>query len=716
MIEQRTKVFKDNVHGYIEIPLDYVELFVDTEIFQRLRGIEQTGMRTLFPSARHDRFIHSLGTFYLGHKAQLCFQRNVKARYNNDTNSVNHYNVFKNESKSIAFWENCRVLFEIACLLHDCGHAPFSHTLEFHYDKESLVEPIATLKDKLKEYIGTKGFLSDFKGQGSPHERMSALIVCTEFQNQINGLLTKYGLLQIDDENAIEFIVRMIIGCKFENETKPNQIRNCFIELLNSKSIDVDSLDYIIRDSKLSGIDNMNIDVDRLLGSLTLIEETEFVNVHFRNIELSTNITEGILVKNGIQAKINGKCRGSVELKDRVSGTVAGMVDIDGNFRPNNKVVLKPNSNGNNVLLVNGVSYINEISPLEHSANVKLYGSLQDEISIKGEEVNFGEDTNSIINVNSDSVFFSSVYVNAKLEGIFKGVILGNYSHIAGGKLKCRLGFHKSSLSVIQNVIIARNYEYQWIYSHHKVVYSANYLIIDLFRNCIEYLLEEEHRKELLTDDKVLKRSPDDTLAKILSWDTMINHSDREQCFHFYKLGCHTFFRISDADVMSLFKDCYIDCIEKGRTDILLYKLLVEYHTRKFKHSLWKSFAEFNLFFNDFTIDDRKLLFEKMIENSGYHLFDQYGYFNEEWERAFNSFGMYNVVWVNGDSKLKSLNPDDTFIAFKDEVMTYRTISASNDIRPVSRLDLFYIYYDVISKDSVNRELFKDYLREKIQL
>lgn len=33
MIEQRTKVFKDNVHGYIEVPLDYVELFIDTEIF-----------------------------------------------------------------------------------------------------------------------------------------------------------------------------------------------------------------------------------------------------------------------------------------------------------------------------------------------------------------------------------------------------------------------------------------------------------------------------------------------------------------------------------------------------------------------------------------------------------------------------------------------------------------------------------------------------------
>lgn len=101
-----------------------------------------------------------------------------------------------------------------------------------------------------------------------------------------------------------------------------------------------------------------------------------------------------------------------------------------------------------------------------------------------------------------------------------------------------------------------------------------------------------------------------------------------------------------------------------------------------------------------------------MIENSGYHLFDQYGYFNEEWERAFNSFGMYNVVWVNGDSKLKSLNPDNTFIAFKDEVMTYRTISASNDICPVSKLDLFYIYYDVNSSESVDGDHLKSILEK----
>lgn len=36
------KVFRDNVHGYITVPKDIVELFIDTAAFQRLRQIEQT--------------------------------------------------------------------------------------------------------------------------------------------------------------------------------------------------------------------------------------------------------------------------------------------------------------------------------------------------------------------------------------------------------------------------------------------------------------------------------------------------------------------------------------------------------------------------------------------------------------------------------------------------------------------------------------------------
>lgn len=139
MKDRDIKIFRDSVHGYIDIPVDYVTLFIDSEVFQRLRGIEQTGMRTLYPSARHDRFIHSLGTYFLGHKAFSHFRKNVKTTYN-DKGGINHYNVFGTIEKSEKFWDKYGVLFEIACLMHDCGHAPFSHTLEFHYDKEVIGE------------------------------------------------------------------------------------------------------------------------------------------------------------------------------------------------------------------------------------------------------------------------------------------------------------------------------------------------------------------------------------------------------------------------------------------------------------------------------------------------------------------------------------------------------------------------------------------------
>jgi HD superfamily phosphohydrolase len=55
------KRFRDPVHGYITVPTVYCEKFIDSELFQRLRRIEQTSMRVLFPAAHHDRFAHSLG-------------------------------------------------------------------------------------------------------------------------------------------------------------------------------------------------------------------------------------------------------------------------------------------------------------------------------------------------------------------------------------------------------------------------------------------------------------------------------------------------------------------------------------------------------------------------------------------------------------------------------------------------------------------------------
>jgi HD superfamily phosphohydrolase len=115
----KVKEFKDSVHGYISIPKEYCINFIDTPIFHRLRRIEQTSMRALFPSARHDRFIHSLGVFHLGKLAFHYPKKNTQLEWKD----------IIQEGK----WKVYEKSFNIACLMHDCAHSPFSHTFENNY-------------------------------------------------------------------------------------------------------------------------------------------------------------------------------------------------------------------------------------------------------------------------------------------------------------------------------------------------------------------------------------------------------------------------------------------------------------------------------------------------------------------------------------------------------------------------------------------------------
>lgn len=704
MLAQETKIFRDSVHGYISVPVDYVINFIDTEIFQRLRYIEQTGMRTLYPSARHDRFIHSLGTYFLGHKAFESFKRNIRRSYHGVAGKKDHYQIFNNETENEVFWDKCQFLFEIACLLHDCGHAPFSHTLEFHYDTQ--LEERLTLKEKLKEYIGSTEFQKDFSGQGSPHERMSALLVCSDFATAIESLCKKYKFDTVDMGDPIEFVVRMIIGCGYSQQNDVNQIKNCLISLLNSKSIDVDSLDYIIRDARLSGVDNMNIDVERLLGSLTLIETTEFNDCSFKRREISANIIEGVLKGSG--ATLSGKCRGKMYISRNISGRLKGSLDVTGNFKTKNPISIESDSK-ELMISINGASYTNNVPRLPNISTVRIKGVLDKYLEIEGPEINFEVENNSQVELSADKFGLNATYVDAKLNGTFTGRILGDFTYINGGKLRCTLGYHKSSLSVIQNVVLARNYEYQWIYTHHKVVYYSNFLLIDLFRNCVDYILANHVTSG---GKRISNDEADEAIAKALSWYTMINHSDTQEEYCSYSIGDYKFFRPTDADIVALFKMCQLSC----DSDCLLHRQLKEYYTRKYKKSLWKSYAEFNIFFSDFTDSEKKNVFNQLMQNSSYCLPKQYGYLSDDWEHEFNTYGLKNVVWVNGDSKLKFLNPDDTYILFKDCALTYRTVDFDNNTQVLEKLNLFYIYFDYVDENkTIDKKGLKSFLSSKIK-
>ena len=153
------KKILDSVHGYINIDEDYCKEVIDTEYFQRLRRIEQTSTRSIFPSARHDRFIHSLGVFHLGCKIICSLKdKSVGIQANDQLNNL----------------ETIYESYKLACLLHDVGHAPFSHTFEEFYDNQW-----SDLRNVLCVLVNVEQFTKDWNAvadPSAPHEKMSAII------------------------------------------------------------------------------------------------------------------------------------------------------------------------------------------------------------------------------------------------------------------------------------------------------------------------------------------------------------------------------------------------------------------------------------------------------------------------------------------------------------------------------------------------------------
>ena len=102
------KIINDPVFGFIKIKRGLLYDIVQHSLFQRLNRINQLGLASVvYPGARHTRFQHSLGAFYLMTEAVKSLSE--KGVY-----------IFDSEAEAVM----------AAILMHDIGHGPFSHVLE----------------------------------------------------------------------------------------------------------------------------------------------------------------------------------------------------------------------------------------------------------------------------------------------------------------------------------------------------------------------------------------------------------------------------------------------------------------------------------------------------------------------------------------------------------------------------------------------------------
>lgn len=291
----KKKIIKDSVHNYIEIEEPFFQI-IDTSEFQRLKSIKQTSYSSLYPSSTHDRFTHSLGTYNFGRKVI----ENVFSNMDIDCSE----NGIKDLEGSIKY------TFIVACLLHDFGHAPFSHTGEnFYkvkqipkeekfqiyqqYKEDNLIRNFSYIDYLLIEQLCTAekcaidtpneivtAFLADYKetlraDSAKPHEKMSALLSLKQLSSKIDSIAEEFNK---EDGNKRKFIpdlfVRCIIGTLYKKVPGRNSFLNAIINLLNSDCIDVDKLDYLMRDTYMTGHKSTSIDIDRLISSFTIVNDS----------------------------------------------------------------------------------------------------------------------------------------------------------------------------------------------------------------------------------------------------------------------------------------------------------------------------------------------------------------------------------------------------------------------------------------------------------
>jgi uncharacterized protein len=241
---------RDLIHG--SIALTSAELPVlDSRYFQRLRQIRQLGFAEYsFPSATHNRYIHSLGAMETATQAFDTIFGGPRSRASDGLARL-PMNGLPADAHA-----RFRAVVRLAALLHDVGHGPLSHTTEFAMPAASRLgvpgmEPAdrkATHEDYTLKIILDSGL--------TPLLKRSAEIQKLDFTP---GHVA--ALIEPDFKIEDDFFKARIDGETID-------FRPILKQLISSE-LDADRMDYLRRDSHGAGVSYGQFDFDWIVSNLT---------------------------------------------------------------------------------------------------------------------------------------------------------------------------------------------------------------------------------------------------------------------------------------------------------------------------------------------------------------------------------------------------------------------------------------------------------------
>ena len=216
---------------------------IDTPLVQRLRLIRQLGVvHWVYPGAIHTRFEHMLGV--LRQVQHLC-------------SAINNLGAQQGYGELI---DRSKVdLLRLAALLHDVGHAAFSHVSEHALDTLEGISSIASefaLEHKAEERSLSEIF-AFFCVQSTAMKELVAVLIDLD-TNYIH--LSETRTVNID--LIVEKLAKAIVGRAIDD-------RIPLLHELISGPFDADKLDYFVRDSCAAGTPSL-LDISRLIQKIAV--------------------------------------------------------------------------------------------------------------------------------------------------------------------------------------------------------------------------------------------------------------------------------------------------------------------------------------------------------------------------------------------------------------------------------------------------------------